>query len=411
MIKILIVDDIQSKANSILSVIVNNCSIPAENIDIAKSINSSRKLLCKNDYDLLVLDLVLPLNDDEEPDSEESPKFIDEIYTNEQINIPNQIIGLTEHKEDYPELKIRFEDKVWSLLKYEQSKNDWKTKLQNKILHLRKNKESILKSVLEKNKFDIGIICALPEEFTQLREAFDKVEWRKEISTEHPFSLYSCTVISGYGNSIKVIAGCVGKPGMTATSIMSTTLYNLYKVDNLFMTGFCAGFESEDIILGDVVIAESIQDYGVGKIKEDETGAISLLKEIHQIPANFEIMSKLNTFISEGENIDRINRALKNKNLLEHRENIKAIAGPTVCGPYVVTSESLMADLKKDSRKLKSLDMEGFGLYLTSHILNKKCLWIKAIADFANSNKGDKYHTRCSFASAIFLYYFIKESF
>ena len=54
--------------------------------------------------------------------------------------------------------------------------------------------------------------------------------------------------------------------------------------------------------------------------------------------------------------------------------------------------------------------MEGFGLYLTSHILNKKCLWIKAIADFANANKGDEYHNLCSSASAIFLYQFIKES-
>ncbi|MEI6852739.1 MAG: phosphorylase, partial [Bacteroidota bacterium] len=67
--------------------------------------------------------------------------------------------------------------------------------------------------------------------------------------------------------------------------------------------------------------------------------------------------------------------------------------------------------LKADSRKLKSLDMEGFGLYLTSHILNKKCLWIKSIADFANANKGDEYHNLCSYASASFLYYFIKESF
>ena len=411
MIKILIVDDIETKVNSILSVIVENCSISIENIDIARSINSGRKLLCKNDYDLLVLDLVLPLNDDEEPDHEEGPKFIDEIYINEQINIPNQIIGLTQHQDEYPELKKRFEDKVWSLLKYEQSKNDWKTKLQNKILHLRKNKESILKSVLEKNKYDIGIVCALPEEFTQLKEAFNKVEWKKEISNDHPFNLFSCTVITGFGNSIKVIAGCVGKPGMSATSILSTTLYNLYKIDHLFMTGFCAGFESDDLVFGDIVIADSIQDYGVGKIKEDETGTISLLKEIHQIPANFELISKLNTLISDGENIDKVNRALKKINLLESRHNIKAIAGPTVCGPFVVTSESLMTELKKDSRKLKSLDMEGFGLYLTSHILNKKCLWIKAIADLANSGKGDEFHDRCSYASAIFLYHFIKESF
>lgn len=411
MIKVLIVDDIKEKATSIRSVIVENCSIPAESVDIARSINSGRKLLCQNDYDLLVLDLVLPLNDDEEPDQEEGPKFIDEIYNNEQINIPNQIIGLTQHQEQYLELKKRFEDKVWYLLKYEQSKNDWKTKLQAKVIHLRKNKDSILKSVLEINKFDIGIICALPEEFYQLKEAFNKIEWTKEKIGDHPFDLFSCRVITGYGNSLKIIAGCVGRPGMTATSIMSTTFYNLFKIDYLFMTGFCAGFETDDIDFGDIVVAESIQDYGIGKIKEDETGTISLLKELQQIPANFELVSKINTFISAGENIDKINRALKKVNLLNPRDNVKAISGPTVCGPFVISSETIMLELKKDSRKLKSLDMEGFGLYLTSHILNKKCIWIKAIADFANSAKGDKFHDRSSYASAIFLYHFIKETF
>lgn len=411
MIKILIVDDSETKVTSIISVIVENCSIPKENIDVAGSINSGRKLLCNNDYDLLLLDLVLPLNDDEEPDHEEGPKFIDEIYTSEQINIPNQIIGLTQFDVEYSELKTRFEDKVWYLLKYDHSKNDWKTKLQNKVLHLRKNKESILKSVLDYNKFNIGIICALPEEFSQLKGAFYKVDWKKENNEDHPFDLFSCTVSTVFGNTLKIIAGCVGKPGMSATSILSTTLFNLYKIDYLFMTGFCAGFESVDLDFGDIIIAESIQDYGVGKINEDKTGSIGLLKELHQIPANYELISKLNTFITDGVNIDKVNQELRKVKLIDLRNNIKAMTGPTVCGPYVVSSETLMADLKKDSRKLKSLDMEGFGLYLTSHILNKKCLWIKAIADFANSDKGDEYHIRCSYASAIFLYYFIKESF
>jgi CheY-like chemotaxis protein len=124
MIKILILDDTEAKISRIKSVITGNCDIPNENINVAMSINAGRKLLCRNDYDLLLLDLVLPLNDGEEPDREEGPKFIDEIYTNGRINIPNQIIGLTQFDEFYYELKERFEDKVWHLLKYEQSKND-----------------------------------------------------------------------------------------------------------------------------------------------------------------------------------------------------------------------------------------------------------------------------------------------
>lgn len=410
MIKILVLDDTEQKVSYIKSVIVDNCNVANENIDIAISINSGRKLLCENDYDLLLLDLVLPLNDKEEPDRDEGPKFIDEIYTNAQINVPNQIIGLTQFDECYFDLKERFEDKVWSLLKYEQSKNDWKIKLQNKIIHLRKSKESLQNSIINKNKYDIAIICAIQEEFTQFKLAFNKIEWSKVNHTQIPFELYKGVIHTGYGNTLKIISGCVGKPGMSATSILSTTMFNLFKVDYLFMTGFCAGFKSEDINFGDIIIADSIQDYSTGKLKDDETGNLKLLKEIQQIPASYELTSKINTFLSDEDNLAKINTSLRKANLLNNRNNITALLAPTVCGPFVVTSETLMSSLKADSRKLKSLDMEGFGLYLTSHILNKKCLWIKSIADFANSKKGDECHKMCSYASAAFLYNFIKES-
>ena len=411
MIKILVLDDTETKISRIKTVIINNCDIPNENIDVAMSINTGRKLLCNNDYDLLLLDLVLPLNDGEEPDKEEGPKFIDEIYTNERINIPNQIIGLTQFDEFYSELKERFEDKVWYLLKYEQSKNDWITRLQNKIIHLRKNKESIKNSILSEYKYDIAVICALQEEFVQFKTAFEKCNLEKVNYESIPFDLYKGVIHTGYGNSLKIIAGCVGRPGMSATSILATTMFNIFKVDCLFMTGFCAGFESDDITFGDIVVAESIQDYSVGKLKDDEEGNLKLLKELQQIPANYELKSKVSTFLSEESNISKISTSLKKCNLLHGRENVKALLAPTICGAYVVTSDTFMKNLKEDSRKLKSLDMEGFGLYLTSHILNKKCLWIKAIADFANANKGDEHHNLCSYASAAFLYQFIKESF
>ena len=153
MIRILVIDDTEQKVSYIKSVIVDNCNVSDESIDVATSINSGRKLLSENDYDLLLLDLVLPLTDGEEPDRDEGPKFIDEIYTNEQINVPNQIIGLTQFDECYFDLKERFEDKVWSLLKYEQSKNDWRIKLQNKIIHLRKSKENLQNSIINKDKY------------------------------------------------------------------------------------------------------------------------------------------------------------------------------------------------------------------------------------------------------------------
>lgn len=95
MIKILIMDDSRPKTEAIKRYLTDDCLLPSDNIDTAITINEGRKLLTKYDYDLLLLDLVMPLNDDSEPDADESPKFIDEIYTSTYIHIPIHIIGFS----------------------------------------------------------------------------------------------------------------------------------------------------------------------------------------------------------------------------------------------------------------------------------------------------------------------------
>ena len=67
--------------------------------------------------------------------------------------------------------------------------------------------------------------------------------------------------------------------------------------------------------------------------------------------------------------------------------------------------------MEKHQRKLKGLEMEGFGLYMAGHILGRKVLLIKAISDFADSKKGDVYHKMCAYSSAWFLFEFLKYSY
>ncbi len=406
MIRILVIDDTEQKV-AIIKSSIDKCFIPSENVDVATCLNDGRNLLCENNYDLLILDLLLPHNEGDEPDGEISPSFINEISENPHINIPLQIIGITQFDEMYEQRRIQYEDKVWALLKYDQASNNWKQRLETKINQLYSTKKAIAAAEAQKNKYYIGIVCALNDEFIELKNAFNG-DWLKVNDSRLPFDVFRI-IVETINGPISVVATCVGSPGVVATSIVSTTIFNLYNVDYMFMTGFCAGFSAEDIRYGDIVISESIQDYGNGKITEDDSGMRSILKEIHQIPASNSLLSKMRSFLDNRANMMKINTKLKSVNLLNDRETIASYIAPTVCGPYVVTSSSMMENLKKDSRKLKSLDMEGYGLYLTSHILDKKCLWIKSIADFADKEKGDDYHKMCSAASAYLLYYFIKD--
>jgi nucleoside phosphorylase len=150
-------------------------------------------------------------------------------------------------------------------------------------------------------------------------------------------------------------------------------------------------------------------DYASGKLAENQEGEIKLLKEVNQIQANRSLISKMANFISEDKTCEVINSDLRDNNLKEGRENIMFRIAKTVCGPYVMAAPQIIEELKKDDRKLQALDMEGFGLYLTAHTLDKKALWIKGVSDFADAHKGDNRHKACSYASAKLLYEFIRE--
>lgn len=117
----------------------------------------------------------------------------------------------------------------------------------------------------------------------------------------------------------------------------------------------------------------------------------------------------MSDFLSDVEHEAVMNLKIR-KHHLQHRDEFYHIhMGPTVCGPFVMASESVVDQLKHDDRKLSAIDMEGFGLMTVSHVLRVPALWIKGVSDMAGTDKNDDYHATASFASAAILHEFIKE--
>lgn len=410
MIKVLIMDDLEKKVKDIKKVLIEGCGLKDKNINVASSISSGRQLLSDNNYDLLLLDLVIPQFDGEDPDSKGGLTFISEINSSVTMNTPTQIIGLTEHENKYNEKKSDFEHLLFSVILREQGSSDWINQLKARVNFAIRSKRAILDSLFRKEKFDMGIICALQEEFTQLIRAFGEDKWAPFEQKDYPYQFKEIAITTSSMSQIRVVAACAGRPGVVPTSILATTLYTKFHVDCIFMTGFAAGFQSDDLQLGDIVVAKSVQDYASGKIVEDKEGNIKLLKEIQQIQTSQALINKMQELISNEGTRSMLNSKVEKMNLkVNSRELYTPMIASTVCGPYVMASEEVVKQLKADDRKLKGLDMEGFGLYLTAHSLTKEALWIKGISDYANPQKADDYHRTCAFSSASLLYMFIKE--
>lgn len=416
MIKILILDDSDRKIDYIKKILLEGCGLLEENITVAKSVAAGRTEVSREYFDLVLLDLVLPILQDEEPMDNGGLSFIREIMTADaRVKIPTQIIGLTEKEYAYEKEKEEFQKLLFSVIQCKQGDYEWVGDLKQAVNYSIRCKESILSNMRLRMNYDIAVICALSEEFKQMIEAFGgDTKWEQiKIEEDVPF-LFKSTIISTANNhDVKVIAAMTGRPGVIPTATLATLMYTLFHVKTVFMTGFSAGFPSKNLQLGDILVASSIQDYASGKLK-DIDGNLTLLKEIHQIETSTSLSLAMQELLEDENTQSELMSKIKKANLLVNkRDSYQVSMSATCCGPYVVTSEEVVKELEKDDRKLEGLDMEGFGLYLASKILSnkvqKEAMWIKGVGDFANPQKADGYHKMCSFGSASLLYRFIKE--
>lgn len=408
---ILIIDDKEQKIDALRQVIIPLFSEDKVQVEEARTIAEAREKMREKTYDLAILDMVIPEHEEEEPSHTAGAEFLTEIYDNDDVQKPLQIIGLTEYEEEYNDQQAEFRDRLWYLLFYSPSKLDWKKMLKAKVLQLAKLKRSFMESIENSNKYDVGIICALSEEFEQMQNAFEGCVWDDCRLPGLPFLFRTTTVDTAMLHTVSVIAVCADGPGVCATSIIATALYTVAKVDALFMTGITAGVNDGTIKLNDVIIANSVGDYATGKLKDDKNGDVLWLREIHEANASTRLLSAASSVVRDQDICGDINGNMLHQNLITGDTNVKFHIAKTVCGPFVLSSDTIVDILKDSDRKLQAIDMEGFGLYLTAHSLEKQALWIKAVCDFADRSKGDNYHKSCSYASAAFLYQMLREKF
>ena len=187
--------------------------VPSKNIEVARSLNSGRRKLAEKFYDLLILDLVLPVNDDDEVEPMKSEGFIDELHRIGRLKKPIYVIGLSQYEEKVVANHQIFDSKLWKLIHYDLKKNDWELILQNAIESILSTKEQLLNSIKEQNKYDIGIICALSEEFEQMKIA-SALNWKKVNVEGFSNDFYATEMRTELGHTLRIIAGRNNMAGM-----------------------------------------------------------------------------------------------------------------------------------------------------------------------------------------------------
>jgi nucleoside phosphorylase/CheY-like chemotaxis protein len=403
-IKILIVDDNADKISNIKELILRFKEISPDDIKTAPASNEAKRIIAEYQFDLLILDLMLPENFGDNPKDTVGIDLLNELKLNPNTIPPFHVIGLTAFSELNVKYSKEFKDYLWSLITYDNTTNNWSIQLENKISYLIHSKKEINNPSNIKYNYDVAIITAL------ISPELDKILAIDANWSLCPFQNDSTEYHIGFidigTKRIKLVAASAAQMGMCAASTLSMKMINCFRPKYIFMSGIAAGIRGEGNF-GDILVADQVWDAASGKLKTTEKGKNVFLPDYKCKTLNSDIREELVNLASKRTYLDEIKNSWPAN---KPQSSLNMHIGPMASIPAVIQNKKYIDELKKHSRKLIGIEMESYGMfYSADHCTKPKPIpvSIKSICDFADSEKNDIYQDYAAYTSANFIFNYL----
>lgn len=413
MIKILIVEDNEYKLQNIKSIIFDNTNIKSSFVQVACSSKEAKRLLYDEDYDLMLLDLVIPNEKDDDALPEVGIMLLDDIYSNPMIHPPIQIVGLTGFGELIGEYHQKFKQKLWHLINYEADSTNWQEQLKSVIFHLVKTREKFIHTRFRQNLYDIAIITALSKPELEAILKLGTKRW-DTFQIENEIIHFYKTEFDREGKKRTIVAACTDQMGMVSSTYLATKILMYFQPKYVIMAGIAAGIKDRNLGFGDILIAEQSWDYGSGKMADNPNNTNTLvddvvfLPDLRPIPLSSELKAKIQSFIlNDTKILDEIQNNWPGES---PTTKLSAHLGPIASGSYVIATDTTLNSIKDQQRKLLGIEMEGYGVYYAAERSSdpvSHAILIKSVTDYGDGEKNDKFQKYAAYTSANFIYEFI----
>ncbi|KAA6489931.1 response regulator [Agrobacterium sp. ICMP 7243] len=371
----LIVEDLQSKKDSIALEIEIYFGKENVNIEWVDNFSAATKRIYEAAYDIIIVDLLLPRRHGEN-EADVSDEIIDHIQDSEK-NAASTVVAISQFEDVVEEKRKRFVEAGIVLVHFDKPDGSWKASL-----------NVCLQRIERKLQVDFVIICALEKE----RNAFQSTNCQ----------IGELTVINGL-DCLRLRAGnmegvCIKLPrmGLVDATAISARAIEVFSPKVIAMAGICGGF-SDEVQVGTIIVSDVCWEHQAGK------WANEVFKlEHYQIGIENKVRALLSQMIEREGNFSRIKQNLINDcDVLNQGVLLK----PTVTGSVVIASTEKLDNIKSQHRKVAGLDMEMYGLYRASDLSTVKpiCFGAKTVVDLADSAKGDTFHIYGCVISARFI--------
>ena len=401
MIKILIVEDDGNKAKQIERVINDNNGGQGISINNAQDIVSAKRLLQRESFDLLILDIQIPNRIGQQPQQDGGLKLLDIIRDRHYI-MPAHVIGITGFSDSFEEAQPVFEKKLLYVIRYERESVEWIEKLGNKIRDLLAWRRSNIK---QGYNYDLALITALDRLELQAVLALPG-NW-KPLSMPNDNTFYYEGTFEGGTSPLRVVAAASVQMGMTAASILTMKMVQHFRPRYLCMVGIAAGVKGK-VQLGDILVADQSWDYNSGKLLV-VNGENRFLPDGTTEVLDVRLKSVVNNLAFKRTYFDEIRTAFPAENP-EHPLSLHV--GPVASGSAVVADRQVVEGIIAHNRRVIGLEMETYGVYAAANSCTEPrpvVISIKSVCDFADHDKNDRCQPYAAFTSAQFLYRFARD--
>lgn len=397
MMKILIVDDEPRRYDRFIKS-VQELGFGQHSIDIAIGSKSADERLQVEQYDLVVLDIVLPIWPGGEGDPQNSLDLLFALHQDESYKRPRHIVGLTSDLDAAERAEKDFAALTWVILKYSPTNDEWLNRLVACARYLMES-EAPQTSTRTPDRADVVVVCALVDpELSQVLAL--PWNWQSE-----PTMLPDATFVhrgsftDATGKKFSVAAAHAPRMGMVSAALLSASLIEHLRPRLIAMTGICAGLRDK-VALGNVLLADPSWDFQSGKrVREGEIS--DFVARSHHLPAP----TKVRRILQEIDRQKTDLAALADSYVgARPTANAKIIAGPVACGSAVLADGEILNEIKRRQHgEVIGVEMEIYGLYAAAAAAAEPqpiAFALKGVCDFADPEKADNAQDYAAYMSA-----------